>query len=395
MTVDIGGGRFYVPNDYGRAFLARGAHDVTFRTICEEGAHIAWFHNYLTNNAALKLDLQFGTTNTWFADGSGTLTFSGPGLTIVTKAGLGTQPTLAEGVLRTTLAQTLAPTSYLTLTAGGILEIGADLNGTAAGDFSLTCGVASAGVFLRSGAGFSAYGADRTVNLGGAGATLSWGTNGFLNNVSGEDHGFVFKLSSPYANARVDFQNPIALNACNSPYGFRRTIEVANGSSAIDAQLSGALYGDSELVKTDAGTLKVSASQNYRTLRVKAGGFIAANGCFAASNAIPVTLASATLGGTAGGSNFFGTLTLTGNCVLDVADGTAAMSFADCSQADWGTATLTIQGKLADNKLRFGTSGTGLTAAQVASITAPGTSVKMMSDGYVRLMPKGTLMRIQ
>ena len=39
--------------------------------------------------------------------------------------------------------------------------------------------------------------------------------------------------------------------------------------------------------------------------------------------------------------------------------------------------------------------GTGLTAEQVARITAPGTSVKMMSDGYVRLMPTGTLMRIQ
>ena len=393
ITVDIGSGRYFNP-DKGRAILARGAHDVTFRTSSEEGGHVVWYHNYLTNGAALKLDLQFGTTNYWYTDGAGALTFSGPGLTVVTKAGLGTQPTLAEGVLRPTLAQTLAPTYFLTLTAGGVLEIGADLNGAAAGDFSLTCGVAAAGVFLRSGAGFSAYGADRTVNLGGAGATLSWGVNGFLNN-AGDDHGFVFKLSSPYANATVDFRNPIALNANNSPYGFRRTVEVADGSAAIDAVLSGALSGDSELVKTGAGTLKVSAAQNYRALRVKAGGLIAANGCFAASNAIPVTLASATLGGTAGGSNAFGALTLTGDCVLAVADGSAAMSFADCSQADWGTATLTIQGKLADNKLRFGTSGAGLTAAQVASITAPNASVRMTAEGYIRLLAKGTLISIQ
>ncbi len=395
VAVDIGGGRFYVANGYGYAILARGAHDVTFRTSCEEGAHAVWFQNYLTNSAALKLDLQLGTTNQWFADGSGALTFSGPGLTVVTKAGLGTQPTLAGGLLRATQAQTLAPTYAMTLTAGAVFEIGADLNGAAAGDFSLTCGVASAGVFLRSGAGFSAYGADRAVNLGGAGAALAWGTNGFLNSAAGEDHGFAFKLSSPYANATVDFQNPIALNACNSPYGFRRTVEVADGSAAIDAQLSGALNGDSELVKTGAGTLMVSAAQNYRALRVKAGVLIAASGCFAASNAIPVTLASATLGGTAGSSNVFGTLTLTGDSALDVADGTAAMSFADCSQEDWGASTLTLRGELADNKLRFGTSSVGLTAAQVASITAPNATVKMTSDGYVRLLPKGTLIRIQ
>lgn len=395
VAVDIGGGRFYVANGYGCSILARGAHDVTFRTSCEEGAHVVWFHNYLTNGAALTLDLQLGTTNQWFADGSGALTFSGPGLTVVTKAGLGTQPTLAGGILRPTLAQTLAPTYSMTLTAGAVFEIGADLNGAAAGDFSLTCGVASAGVFLRSGAGFSAYGADRTVNLGGAGATLAWGTNGFLNSVAGDDHGFVFKLSSPYANAKVDFQNPIALNACNSPYGFRRTVEVADGSAAIDAQLSGALDGDSELVKTGAGKLMVSAAQNYRALRVKAGGLIASTGCFAASNAMPVSLTSATLGGTAGSSNAFGTLTLTGDCVLDVADGSAAMSFADSSQEDWGTATLTLRGELADNKLRFGTSGAGLTAAQVASITAPNVTVKMTSDGYIRLLPKGTLISIQ
>ena len=394
ITIDIGAGRFYIP-DYGRAILARGAHDVTFRNTSDDGSRVVWFHNYLTNNAALNLDLSLLTTNQFFADGAGPLTFSGPGLTVVTKEGLGTQPTLSEGILRVTRAQTLAPTAYLTLTDGAVLEIGADLNGAAEGDFSLPSGITSGGIYLRSGAGFSAYGTDRTVNLGGTGATLSWGLNGFLNSVSSEDHGFVLKLSSPHANARVDFRNPIALNANNSPYGFRRTVEVADGSSAIDALLSGTLSGDSELVKTGTGTLKVTAEQTYKALRVKAGGFIAADGCFAASNAIPVTLTSATLGGTAGSSNVFGTLALTGDCVLDVADGTAAMSFADCSQADWSTATLAIRGRLADNTLRFGTSSAGLTSAQLASVTAPNATVRLMTDGYIRVMPKGTLIRRQ
>lgn len=49
----------------------------------------------------------------------------------------------------------------------------------------------------------------------------------------------------------------------------------------------------------------------------------------------------------------------------------------------------------ASNTLRFGTSGAGLTTEQVASITAPNLTVKMTSDGYIRLLPKGTLIGIQ
>ena len=397
VTIDNGGGRYYNPGN-GHAILARGAHDVTIRNTNEEGAHIVWFHNYLTNNASLILALQFGTTNSYFPDGSGTLTFSGPGLTVVTKAGLGTQPTLAEGVLRMTQAQTLAPTAYLTLTAGGVLEIGADVNGAAAGDFSLTCGVASAGIFLRGGAGFSAYGADRTVNLGGAGTTLTWGSNGFLNNVSSEDHGFTFKLSSPYANAMVDFQNPIALAANNSPYGFRRTVDVADGAAAIDAVLSGAISGDSTLAKTGNGTLKVTAAQSYAALRVHAGTFLASDGCFAASNAVPVLLkAGATLAGVSGGSNTFGTLTLTGgHATLDVGDGSAAMTFADSSAIDWAGGTLTITGKLQNGKVRFGADAGGLSAVQLASIKMPGdASTRIDANGYLVRVPRGTLIRVQ
>ncbi len=386
VTVDIGTGSFI--SEKGRAILARGAHDITFRATSEEGASITWFHNYLTDTAALNLDLSLPDSS------SGPFFFTGPGLTITTKEGLGSQPNRFEGILRVTRAQTLALTLYLRLTDGAVLEIGADLNDAAPGDFSLACGASSNGIFLNNGAGFSAYGTDRTVNLGGTGATLTWGANGFLNNVANEDHGFALKLSSPHANAMVDFCNPIALSANNSPYGFRRTVEVADGSAAIDALLSGALFGDSELVKTGTGTLKVSAAQTYNALLVKAGGFIAADGCFAASNVIPVTLTSATLGGTAGSGNVFGTLALAGDCVLDAADGTAAMSFADCSQTVWSNATLTIRGELADNTLRFGTSGTGLTSAQLASITVPGATVRLMTDGYIRVIPKGILIRI-
>ena len=397
LTVNIGGYRFYTPGA-GHAILARGAHDVAFRNTNLEGCREVWFHNYLTDNAALTLDLAFPTQTTYFVDGVSTLTFSGPGLTVATKAGLGTQPTLAEGVLRLTMAQTsLVPVNYLTLTAGGVLEVGADLNGSEAGDFSLTCGVTTAGVFLRSGAGFSAYGADRAVNLGGAGAQLTWGAGAFLTSEAGEDHGFAFKLSSPYADATVDFQNTIALNANNSPYGFRRTVEVADGSAVIDAVLSGALSGDSTLVKTGNGTLKVTAAQSYAALRVNAGTFLAADGCFSTTHAVSVNLkAGATLAGMSGGTNVFGALTLTGNATLDMGDGSTGMVFADSSAVDWDGGSLTIKGVLQPGKVRFGTDAGGLSEAQLGSIILAGGAVARIDEnGYLVRVPRGTLIRVQ
>ena len=408
LTVDLTNGRFYCTDTgSGRSILARGGHNITFRSANVESCRDVWFHNYLTNNAALTLDFNLPASGTYNTPpsldvGAGTLTFSGPGLTVVdTRKGLGSRPTLAEGVLRliqtAALPTSLLPTNCLTLTAGGVLEVGADLNGAEAGDFSLTCGVAQAGIFLFSGAGFSAYDADRVVNLGGAGATLEWGRGAFLTSATYEDHGFAFKLSSPYANATVDFQNPIALNVTNSPYGFRRTVEVADGSAAVDAVLSGAISGDSSLVKTGAGTLKVTAAQSYRELRVNAGTFLADDGCFSTSDAVPVCLKSGTtLAGAPGASNTFGTLTLAGDATLDVGDGTAELAFADSSACDWAGSRLSIQGQLQNGKVRFGADAEGLSAAQLGGITLGGGAVaRIDANGYLVRIPFGTLIRVQ
>jgi autotransporter-associated beta strand protein len=133
--------------------------------------------------------------------------------------------------------------SNLTFT-GGVVEL-------AAGDFTRGLGTGDSQVQFTGSGGFSAYGADRTVNLGGASATVAWGTSSFV------PTGKSLTLSSDYSNATVDFQNPIDFGSAV------RTVGVANGTAAVDARLTGRLSGAGGLGKAGDGTLELTAANTY------------------------------------------------------------------------------------------------------------------------------------
>ena len=122
---------------------------------------------------------------------------------------------------------------------GGTLELGnSDFTrslGSGAGQISL--------VSTGSGAGFAAWGADRIVNLGGSGATVTWGSGSFV--AAGE----LFYLGSSTANATLDFQNGINLGTAT------RTVQVTRGTgSGPDAELSGIISGSPSLNIASNGT---------------------------------------------------------------------------------------------------------------------------------------------
>ena len=376
----------------GGGLLCRGTNSVAITGSSAWQCRMFSFFNFLDpERAALQFDLKIGS-----ASEASYTTWGGCGLTAYSGLGLGFNGsfTLCGGLFRMTTEQTLAVNS-LVLTDGGVFELGADLNGATPGDFTLACGAGSNQVLLYGDAGFSAAGGNRVVNLGGASAKLTWGASGFLSHQEGVDYGNTLKLSSPRADAMVDFQNPLDLNG-DSKYVRRRTVEVADGSAAIDALLSGAISGNSTLVKTGAGTLKVTAAQSYEALRVNAGTFLAADGCFSAAHAVSVNLkAGATLAGLSGGNNVFGALTLTGNATLDVGDGSSGMVFADSSAIDWAGGKLTIKGRLQPGKVRFGTDAGGLSATQLGSIVMDGASKRIDGNGYLVRVPLGTLILVQ
>jgi autotransporter-associated beta strand protein len=264
VTLNMGGFNL-APGTQGRGILVSGNNDVSIVGTGNTGAGVI-IHNY--GSGTLSLSLSSGSFSTTFL-GTGFTDYSG---TVISTGGNGGF-VIGGGIVRLSTAQTLPTTTPYYVSGGGVLEIGADLNGGGAGDF--TIGVGATGSLLRfyGDSGISAAGADRVVNFGGSGATLTWGSTGFLTNVDGTDGGYTFQLSSARSDANVTIQNGIALGTDAS-----RTIDVADGSAQIDATLSGTLSGNGAiLTKTGAGTLELTAANTYSGGTVVSAGTLLIN----------------------------------------------------------------------------------------------------------------------
>lgn len=157
---------------------------------------------------------------------------------------------------------------------GGIVALTA-----ASGDFTRpmttdTAGVTSAipatsvGWVSGSTGGFAAFGGDRSVNFGGAGASVSWSSgNGKL--------GSGLVLGHGTSDSTITLVNGIAIG--NS---VARTIIVNDGSQAVDAILSGVVSGSlgATFVKDGAGTLALNAVNTYLSDTQVLAGVLAVNG---------------------------------------------------------------------------------------------------------------------
>ena len=134
----------------------------------------------------------------------------------------------------------------------GALTFNGGVIGLGAGNFSrpLAAATTIGAVNFTGAGGFAAYGADRTVNLGGASASINWATasTGF--------NGQTLILGNVTASHTVDFQNPLNMDAGT------RTVQVDNGAAAVDGKISGILSNGS-LTKTGLGTLALTGANTY------------------------------------------------------------------------------------------------------------------------------------
>jgi autotransporter-associated beta strand protein len=366
VNLDLGGKSFQ--NDgaaKGRGVVVNGTYPVTV----SGGAHGAVSYAYIYNYGTEKLSWELTNNICIF-------TTAGPGLIEFTKS-LPGDLIIAGGTTRIS-AEGAYTGGLMRMFGDGVLEIGADLNGGSAGDFSRWIGYEGNNIQFYAGGGFSAYGADRTVNLAGQSPSRSypWIT----------PTGFPLIFSSPYADSTLVFENPLDM------YNFLREVRVHDGSAAIDARMTGNIsgYGTAGLVKSGDGTLELTGQQEYRgDVSVISGGLrLGADDVFAGGTN-RLVLSEATLDA-ATFSNSFNTFELLTDSTFELNDGSAALSFDDSSDTTW-TGILTINGDLNATTLRFGTDNNGLTSEQLESIAINGAWTMIDKNGYLYSVLKGTL----
>jgi len=284
VTLNMGSGNLTV-GATGRGILFTGSNDATITGSGAITGGSVFFANYSSGVATIDISLAAQAT-----------IVGGTGLTNYTRTANTADLYVAGGVFRMSGADRDFNSGITRIYGGGILEIGADLNGAADGAYSRAVGQAGGQVALIGNGGFSAHGADRIVALGGIGTEtpLVWGTANFLSGPGG-DNNYAFKLGSDYSTHTLEFRNAIDLGARD------RIIEVGDGlaGSHVDGRLTGVLSGTGDLIKTGDGTLEVTGANLYtgRT-EVRNGTLLVSNpsGSGTGTGAV-IIAAGATLGG--------------------------------------------------------------------------------------------------
>ncbi|NBT56892.1 MAG: hypothetical protein EBT05_19135, partial [Betaproteobacteria bacterium] len=281
-----------------------------------------------------------GDGNVITLSGSNTYT----GTTTITRGilRLGSAGALPGGLGGTTLSTANTGGGNLVFAATGILPTNQravlELNATS-GDFYRAVGTGFDQVSWTGHGGFSVSdGTVRTVDLGGSGAQLTWGSGGFV--PAGSALQFGQSASNVGFNGTVDFKNDIALG------GAVRTIDVANGALAQDAILSGNITATAggALTKQGLGALRLNGTNNTGAFTVNVTGgmlyFEDPSAVLGASGTITVT-ATSTVPAAIGLGGSTNPITDLGSRLASASNGAFALDVNSSDSLDFSTGNVT------------------------------------------------------
>lgn len=166
-----------------------------------------------------------------------------------------------------------------------------------------------------------------------------------------------------------------------------------SGTGILNESAAGVISDAASFTQGSSGTSILSGVNTYTGDTTVSAGKLAFGRSDALSTNNNVVLSGGTLD-VGAFSPSLGTLKVTGNATLAL--GAGEISFLISRDLVWTEgATLTLTGTLGDTTLRFGTSASALTSAQLARITYNSKPVYLDSNGYMQPGTAGTVILLQ
>jgi len=349
------------------------------------------------NNASTTL-----STSIVVANSGNPTTFAGPGFVELT--GTGSQNTLtttnrfviAGGVVRGNNAQIgfgSGGAGIISLT-GGVLEIknGSNGNGSSA-DFTRSVGVVASNVTWGGGTtnemgsgGFSAFGNNASVNLGGNASptALTWNTGNFVGD------GYALKFGSTKSDSTLRWLNPIALDSGTPGNYFVREVNVTLGTGGVadKTMFTGIISGSSstDFLKTGTGVLELIAGNTYQGNTLIQGGTLVLGGTSASLGTTTSTAGNVIIGKGAtfaGSGTYNGTATSTTTTGIYV-NGGGTVRGGNPNVASDRYGTLTVNGSVTINSTSTDRGVLQFEASRSATNTATASLIQL-TDGSLNI----------